>query len=146
MDAPMLMVWLPFPEPRLSVQCLAFPELKKQRLDAMRLIFLADKGEAGDWNSYTSFLALYGYLACTEARVRGYPCRLRPFFWKRWRDEGKELELPPWIGDDRVHLDHKVRLYRINPAHYGRFWPEVAVCGTIESPGVPVYHSEEELA
>lgn len=125
-----LRTWLPFPDFRLSVQCLADVELKAVRLSAMRLLRCIESGrtpacpsDISLWDGYGEALSLYGFLACTEARVRGYPCKLRPFFARRL-PKG-DFDLPQWVGDPAVHTAHKVELLRRRPQHYGLLWPEV---------------------
>jgi len=36
-----------------------------------------------------------------------------------------EVEMPRWIGDERLHTSHRANLLRKKPEHYGRFgWDE----------------------
>ena len=36
-----------------------------------------------------------------------------------------ELDLPPWIGDEAVHLSHRSNLIRKDPGYYGPLFPGV---------------------
>ena len=40
-------------------------------------------------------------------------------------------QLPPWLGEEAVHVSHRSSLLRKDPAHYRRFFPtERTTCST----------------
>lgn len=71
------------------------------------------------WRGYLPALILYRNVMIKEWLRRGYKNTLPTFA------PSKEIILPPWVGDDRLHSSHRANLLRKFPEHYGRLgWNE----------------------
>lgn len=87
------------------------------------------------WRGYESALGVYMTFMCAEWMARGYENNMvTPYSretFKRsegWPDlggvfvpDGRDAELPPWWGDDRVHKSHRNALVYKDRQHYGQF-------------------------
>lgn len=77
------------------------------------------------WRNYDN--ALYVYLSAVryECDKRGISTQknwdaiTKMYEWN-W-DRGNRVIMPPWWGDDRVHLSHRQNLYTKDPEYYAFF-------------------------
>lgn len=92
------------------------------------------------WRGYESALGVYMTFCIAEWERRGYTNNMvSPFSRKTFlRSEGwlgaqlvpdgRDAELPPWWGDERVHSSHRNALLFKDPEHYRQFrWDAVPV-------------------
>jgi hypothetical protein len=82
------------------------------------------------WRGFVPALVRYGLDVCDawEARGRADATRaaLLGFTAGRVPDTGqlrRTGQLPPWLGEEAVHVSHRSALLRKDPAHYRRFFP-----------------------
>jgi Pyrimidine dimer DNA glycosylase len=82
------------------------------------------------WRGFVPALVRYGLDVCDawEARGRADATRaaLLGFTGGRVPDTGqlrRTGQLPPWLGEEAVHVSHRSALLRKDPAYYRRFFP-----------------------
>lgn len=92
------------------------------------------------WRGYESALGVYMTFVVAEWSARGYennmitPYSRKTFLlnpgWgadDEFVADGRDAELPPWWGDDRVHASHRKALLYKDHDHYRQFrWSEFA--------------------
>jgi hypothetical protein len=132
-----MQTFLPYPSFEESARVLDQARLGKQRVEALqvlRAITVPDYGwrhhpAAKMWRGYVPALAKYALAMTDEWIARGHADSVRaqvlafaPEVDLLTQDE---LELPPWIGDDAVHLSHRLNLVRKDPVFYGPKFPGV---------------------
>jgi hypothetical protein len=134
-----MQTFLPYADFHQSVQALDYRRLGKQRVEAMQLVNstyklargLPVKGWANHparnmWDGYMDALKLYHNVCIQEWLARGYNNTMQLY------DLPKDVVMPPWIGDERVHRSHRSNLLRKDPVFYSQFnW--------LESPDIPYY-------
>jgi hypothetical protein len=119
-----MQTFLPYADFKQSAIVLDYKRLGKQRVETLQILNAIDglsKGWVNHpatnlWRGYETALAYYGMQICQEWIERGYKDSLLPRFTERFL-EG-ELELPPIIGDSRLHLSHQSNLIRKDPNFY----------------------------
>jgi Pyrimidine dimer DNA glycosylase len=72
------------------------------------------------WAGYEGALAQYGREICLEWIARGY----NDTMLDRFVCVG-DPDLPPWLGDSRLHISHQSNLVRKNPTYYRIHFPDV---------------------
>ena len=80
------------------------------------------------WRNHVEALMLYRDVAITEWVRRGYNNTMHRSFWND-RDEPipaiLSVDLPDWIGDERVHASHRSNLLRKDTEFYSQYgWSE----------------------
>lgn len=83
------------------------------------------------WRGYPFALAHYGLAICTEWISRGYrdTCfeKIDEMMWHGLFDHASVYDtdstphapmMPPWLGDDALHISHQSNLIRKDPAFY----------------------------
>lgn len=122
-----MQTFLPYPDFARSVAALDRQRLGKQRLEARQIWTTLMTGRRAwanhpavrMWRGYEEALAAYGDAAIREWVRRGYRNTLTL--------SGMLLyELPPWLGDARLHRSHQAALVYKLPAHYRPLFPRVA--------------------
>jgi Pyrimidine dimer DNA glycosylase len=117
---------MPYADFTQSAVSLDYRRLGKQRVEAKQLI-KAIRGESKGWVNHPAAvmwrghepaLAVYGMAMCREWIRRGYVDNLLPEFTKIVLANSDCLDLPPWVGDARVHLSHQANLVRKDPVFY----------------------------
>lgn len=80
------------------------------------------------WRGYHAALATYALTLLDEMEERR---RWKADVIHRWRTYFREkrlnveVDMPPWLGDERLHSSHRAVLLAKNPEHYGQFgWAE----------------------
>jgi len=122
-----MQTFLPLPDFRETAKVLDYRRLGKQRVEAWQIL-KALRGETKGWRNhpavlmwegYEGALSEYGRIVCVEWRERGYVDNMYDRF------PVEPVELPKWLGDDRLHLSHQSNLIRKYPEHYRQHFPDV---------------------
>lgn len=121
---------MPYPDFGMCAAVLDYRRLGKQRVEALQ-IGNAIRGESRGWRSHPCVRMWEGYLPALLAYQNAMVLE-----WGRrgYRNVKMGLipvdgvELPPWMGDERVHSSHRAALLLKDPEWYGQF-------GWKESPG-----------
>lgn len=129
-----MQTFLPYPTFGQSLDCLDTKRLGKQRLEAMQLVNsilklrkdpTAKVGWANHparkmWSNHLDALRLYHNCAIEAWVRRGYVNNMQYY-----DIDYAEVELPEWIGDERVHASHRSNLLRKDFEYYSKFgWSE----------------------
>lgn len=129
---------MPFPDFGQSVRSLDNKRLGKQRVEVLQILNILHEINPDNpgwrnhpatlmWTGFEIALCSYGLEACEEFGRRGYlNTKTLPQLEQHmeWATSGScELELPGWMGDQRVHLAHQSTLIRKDPAHYRPQFP-----------------------
>lgn len=132
-ESPELQTFLPYPSFIESAAVLDYKRLGKQRVEAKQIL-KALRGEMKGWRNHPATrmwvghegaLCSYGAVMCYEWwDERGHKDSLLGYFLRMQMDYNS-LELPPWIGDEAVHISHRSNLIRKYPEWYGHLWPDV---------------------
>ncbi len=89
------------------------------------------------WRGHENALALYHRRCCNEYQRRNGQQHTGRFTLEGLIAKlGVDIanpDMPPWLGDERVHASHRSNLIRKDPEHYGQF-------GWDEPPDMPYYY------
>ena len=132
-----MQTFLPVPDFGESARLLDWRRLGKQRVEAWMLFDILSNPDSR-WTGWRSHPAV--------AMWRGYEDALSLYFWsmvEEWKRRGYrstielprpsgDVELPPWLGDERLHTSHRSKLLQKAPEWYGQF-------GWTEEPGQPYW-------
>jgi len=129
-----MQTFLPYEDFTLSAQVLDRQRLGKQRVEALQIYNvlvgnLTKKGKPYTgwlnhpavlmWDGYVEALLLYKNKMIEEWLARGYRNTME---WVILEDS---IEMPPWLGDDRVHASHRSNLLRKDLEYYSKYkWEE----------------------
>ena len=122
-----MQTFLPYPSMGLSVRCLDYRRLGKQRVEALQILNALDGKSQGwvnhpatkMWRGYEAALRFYRDLCIEEWVRRGYKNTMQK------EDAHRVIRLPPWLGDESLHASHRSNLLKKDPQHYGQFgWSE----------------------
>ena len=122
-----MQTFLPYPSMGLSVRCLDYRRLGKQRVEALQILnALSGKSKGWTnhpatkmWRGYEAALRFYRDLCIEEWVRRGYKNTMQK------EDAHRVIRLPPWLGDESLHASHRSNLLKKDPQHYGQFgWSE----------------------
>lgn len=139
-----MQTFVPYPDFQQSAATLDRQRLGKQRVETLQLL-RAINGEtkgwvnhpaAKMWADHVEALVAYGVAICQEWINRGYKdtCKEKILAYSR----GNSMQLPPWLGNDKVHASHRSNLLRKDPDYYGQF-------GWTETPDLPyVWASQDD--
>lgn len=124
-----MQTFLPYPSLALSVSCLDYRRLGKQRVEAMQLVNSTLKLERGEpvkgwanhparimWIGYMDALKLYHNMCIAEWIKRGYNNTMQFYSLP-----DTEIEMPHWLGDPKLHDSHKSNLLRKDFAFYSQY-------------------------
>ena len=128
-----MQTFLPYPSFEESAKVLDWRRLGKQRVEGMQIINAISGVPRKDgrpykgwlnhpcsimWNPYLPALKHYTNVIIQEWVNRGYNNNMEMY-------EVKNMELPYWIGDERVHSSHRANLLRKDYEYYSKFgWTE----------------------
>jgi len=130
--------FLPYPDFVASAAVLDDRRLGKQRVETYQILRALTWPKYGwknhpavrMWRGFTPALVRYGLDVCDawEARGRADATRSALLAFTAGRvPETAALraggQLPPWLGEEAVHVSHRSALLRKDPAHYRRFFP-----------------------
>ena len=128
-----MQTFFPYPDPRESAAVLDDRRLGKQRVETFQVLRALTWPTYGwknhpvtrMWRGFVPGLVAYGLACVDEWRSRGRADATRSALlefagglepdWDRLHDEGR---LPPWVGDEALHLSHRSALVRKAPEHY----------------------------
>ncbi len=128
-----MQTFLPYPSFEESAKVLDWRRLGKQRVEGMQIINAISGVPRKDgrpykgwlnhpcsimWKPYLPALKQYTNVIIQEWVNRGYNNNMEMY-------EVKNMELPYWIGDERVHSSHRANLLRKDYEYYSKFgWTE----------------------
>lgn len=166
----MLMVWLPYPNLRLSVHCLSAFHLGKQFADSVTILrVLAGHNGGGHgkfvtttsaWGHNPESLLVYSSFAHTELYKRGWtrdhPNPRTPEGKKHFKLPGEwytdEYQVPDWVGVERIHASHRSYLITKDREWYSQFaWTEyesrvIVWPKKLPQPGDTLVHQDGRIA
>jgi len=128
-----MQTFLPYPNFAASAMCLDWRRLGKQRVEAQQILNSLQSGGGWAnhpatkmWSGHTEALELYRDVCIREWVRRGYNNTMTmTFFGDEPSPEITSIEMPVWLGDERVHSSHRANLIRKDAQHYSQFgWTE----------------------
>jgi len=132
-----MQTFLPFECFQSSAKVLDQKRLGKQRVEVIQLLNsitkiknnLPIKGWKNHpcrkmWHDYSNALVLYGIAICNEWRSRGYNDTCLDKINTHYNDK-EDLAMPPWLGDDKLHISHRSMLKQKDFLYYNSLWPTV---------------------
>lgn len=135
-----MQTFFPYPDPRESAAVLDDRRLGKQRVETFQVLRALTWPTYGwknhpavrMWRGFVPGLVAYGLACVDEWRARGRADATRSSLlefsggvepdWDRLHDEGR---LPPWVGEEALHLSHRSALLRKEPEHYRQLFGDV---------------------
>ena len=122
--------FLPYPSFGLSVSCLDWRRLGKQRVEALQILNTLhglSKGKGWSnhpavkmWKGYENALSYYKNCCIVEWIRRGYNNTMK-------LETVEDYQLPEWFGREDFHASHRSNLLRKDSNHYGQFeWKETS--------------------
>jgi Pyrimidine dimer DNA glycosylase len=132
--------FLPYPDPRASAAVLDDRRLGKQRVETFQALRALTWPQYGwkhhpvvrMWRGFVPALVAYGLVCVDEWRARGRADATRVALleftggkqpdWDELHDAGA---VPPWVGDEALHLSHRSALVRKEPEHYRPIFGDV---------------------
>lgn len=135
-----MQTFFPYADPRQSAAVLDDRRLGKQRVETFQVLRALTWPAYGwknhpatrMWRGFVPGLVAYGLACVDEWRARGRADATRASLleftggeepdWDRLHDEGR---LPPWVGDEALHLSHRSALVRKDPEHYRPIFGDV---------------------
>jgi len=140
-----MQTFMPYSSFVRSAKCLDDKRLGKQRVEAYQILRTLLGETAGwanhpavrMWSGYERSLLAYGSIVCMVWRSRDFRdtvldrlCELAPL--------SALDDLPPWLGDERLHASHRSNLLRKDPEWYGQY-------GWKESPDLPYFWPTKDM-
>lgn len=135
-----MQTFLPYPDFKKSVEILDYKRLGKQRVETFQVLNIllgrtSTKGWVNHpvtkmWRGYESALQTYQNFTIQEWIKRGYRNNM-PF-----EKILIETQMPPWIGDERLHRSHRSNLLRKDWEYYCVYFNE--------DPSLPYFWPTEE--
>jgi len=135
--------FLPYADFEQSARALDAKRLGKQRVEAIQVVRAltvpgygwANHPAALMWKGFEEALGRYGLVCCDVWTELGFGDTCAATIATDLRAAGvhairtqRELAeagaLPPWLGDDALHLSHRSALVRKEPDHYRRLFPD----------------------
>ncbi|WP_200942532.1 MSMEG_6728 family protein [Knoellia sp. Soil729] len=135
-----MQTFFPYADPRASAAVLDDRRLGKQRVETFQVLRAITWPTYGwknhpavrMWRGFVPGLVAYGLACVDEWRARGRADSTRASLleftggvepdWDTLHDEGR---LPPWVGDEALHLSHRSALVRKEPEHYRQHFGDV---------------------
>jgi hypothetical protein len=131
-----MQTFLPFADFRRSAEVLDRQRLGKQRVEAMQILKVLDlrgKDKPSGWVRHPAVTMWQGYPLALLSYAREVTARWVTFGYQdtvektlddlMWHGIFFEVavggsQMPPWLGDERLHLSHQSNLLRKDPEHY----------------------------
>jgi len=139
-----MQTFVPYPDARLTAQCLDRQRLGKQRVEAVQILRTLLGLSTGwshhpavvMWKGHEHFLLAYTIAIVAEWERRGYKNTKIAQHINELTDclsrKDYDKSPPSWWTDDRVHSSHRSALLRKDNKHYSQFeWQD--------SPEAPYY-------
>lgn len=139
-----MQTFLPYPDFERSARALDAKRLGKQRVETIQVVRALTRPGYGwanhpavlMWQGFEEALGRYGFTCCDVWTGLGFGDTCAATIAEDLRAAGiatvrteEELvaagALPPWWGDEALHLSHRSALVRKNPDHYGPLFPDV---------------------
>ena len=135
-----MQTFLPYPDPRASAAVLDDRRLGKQRVETFQVLRALTWPQYGwkhhpvvkMWRGFVPALVSYGLACVDEWRARGRADATRTALLEftggdepEWNDLHDAGALPPWVGDEALHLSHRSALVRKEPEHYRPLFADV---------------------
>jgi hypothetical protein len=136
--------FLPYADFERSARALDAKRLGKQRVETIQVVRALTRPDYGwgnhpavlMWKGHEEALGRYGFVCCevwtglgfgdTCAATIGADLALAGITRVRTQEELAAAGLlPPWLGDEALHLSHRSALVRKEPAHYAPLFPGV---------------------
>lgn len=135
-----MQTFFPYADPRASAAVLDDRRLGKQRVETFQVLRALTWPTYGwknhpavrMWRGFVPGLVAYGLACVDEWRARGRADSTRLSLleftggvepdWNVLRDDGR---LPPWVGDEALHLSHRSALVRKEPEHYRQHFGDI---------------------
>ena len=137
--------FLPLADFEATARALDSLRLGKQRVETLQVFRALTRADYGwrshpvvlMWAGHEEALTTYGLTMCREWRRRGFADTVAATITAELRvAAGIEAarsqerlaaarELPPWLGDEALHLSHRSALVRKDPGHYAARFPGV---------------------
>jgi hypothetical protein len=132
--------FFPYADPRASAAVLDDRRLGKQRVETFQVLRALTWPTYGwknhpavrMWRGFVPGLVAYGLACVDEWRARGRADSTRASLleftggvepdWDVLHAEGR---LPPWVGDEALHLSHRSSLVRKEPEHYRQHFGDI---------------------
>lgn len=135
-----MQTFLPYADPRASAAALDDRRLGKQRVETFQVLRALTWPTYGwknhpavrMWRGFVPGLVAYGLACVDEWRARGRADATRASLLEF--SDGTEPDwdalhaaglLPPWVGDEALHLSHRSALVRKDPEHYRPLFGDV---------------------
>lgn len=143
-----MQTFCPYPNFPATARALDWRRLGKQRVECMQILNVISGKTSGwsnhpavkMWQGYDMSLCFYSLAMCSEWKQRGYVDNLTPFFQEYLvENKNKQIKLPFWWEDDRVHSSHRQTLLMKDYEWYSKF-------GWTESPKYEYFWPTKELA
>jgi hypothetical protein len=134
--------FLPYADFERSARALDAKRLGKQRVETIQVVRALTRPGYGwanhpavlMWKGFEEALGRYGFTCCAVWTELGFGDTCALTIATDLRSAGvltvrtqAELEaagaLPPWLGDDTLHLSHRSALVRKDPAYYAPLFP-----------------------
>ena len=137
-----MQTFLPYSSFTESAKILDWRRLGKQRVEGMQIINAISGVPRKDgkpykgwtnhpcsvmWKPYLPALKLYTNIIITEWIKRGYNNNMEYYDVPGCpiTDIDTDIEMPHWLGDDRIHSSHRANLLRKDYEYYSQFgWDE----------------------
>ena len=135
-----MQTFLPYADPRASAAVLDDRRLGKQRVETFQVLRALTWPQYGwknhpvtkMWRGFVPALVAYGLACVDEWRARGRADATRDALVEftggvepDWDALHRWGEVPPWIGDEALHLSHRSSLLRKDPEHYRQFFGDI---------------------
>jgi hypothetical protein len=136
--------FLPYPDFERSARVLDAKRLGKQRVETIQVVRALTRPTYGwanhpavlMWKGYEEALGRYGLTCCEVWTEHGFgdtcavtiAADLRMFGVDTIRTQAELAAgeaLPPWLGQEQVHVSHQSALVRKDPEHYAPLFPDV---------------------
>jgi len=136
--------FLPYPDFERSARVLDAKRLGKQRVETIQVVRALTRPTYGwanhpavlMWKGYEEALGRYGFVCCEVWTEHGFgdtcaatiAADLREFGIDTIRTQvelAAAEALPPWLGQERVHVSHQSALVRKDPERYRPMFPDV---------------------
>ena len=115
--------FLPYADFARSAACLDARRLGKQRVEAYQIL-RALQGITRGWRNHPATRMWRGY----EPALSAYMNVMIDEWTRRGFNNGMAhavvpvaIEMPPWLGDERLHASHRANLLRKEPGWYAQF-------------------------
>ena len=125
-----MQTFLPYDDITLSIRCLDYKRLGKQRVEAKQILnILLNRTNSMAWRNHPAVLMWKGFEECLKLYHNQCILRWKYLGYKNTMELEKVnwslMECPIWFGDNNFHASHRSNLLRKDKVYYGKFkWKE----------------------